>query len=73
MNQSQAITRAKLLNRVGRSKWSMIDVLWQPGWEWGLGGEWMHVYLAEFLHCSHETIAIFLIGYTPIQNKKFKV
>ena len=27
---------------------------------------------AEFLHCSPETIAALLIGYTPMQNKKFK-
>ena len=29
--------------------------------------------LAESLHCSPETITILLIGYTPIQNKKFKL
>ena len=26
----------------------------------------------EFLFCSLETIAILLIGFTPIKNKKFK-
>ena len=29
--------------------------------------------MAESLHCSSETITILLIGYTPIQNKKFKL
>ena len=28
--------------------------------------------IAESLHRSPETITIMLIGYTPIQNKKFK-
>ena len=29
--------------------------------------------MAESLHCSSETTTALLIGYTPIQNKKFKV
>ena len=29
--------------------------------------------MAEFIRCSSETITTLLIGYTPIQNKKFKV
>ena len=32
-----------------------------------------HIYMAKSLHCSPETITTLLIGYTPIQNKKFKV
>ena len=28
--------------------------------------------MAESLHCPPETITTLLIGYTPIQNKKFK-
>ena len=28
--------------------------------------------MAEFLHCSPETITILLLAYTPIQGKKFK-
>ena len=28
--------------------------------------------MAESLHCSAETTTTLLIGYTPIQNKKFK-
>ena len=33
----------------------------------GVWGDWMHVPVAESLHCSPETITL-LIGYTPIQN-----
>ena len=29
--------------------------------------------IAESLHCSPETITTLLIGYTPTQNKKFKI
>ena len=28
--------------------------------------------MAESLRCSPETITTLLVGYTPIQNKKFK-
>lgn len=28
--------------------------------------------MAESFHCSPETIRTLLIGYTPIQNEKFK-
>ena len=28
--------------------------------------------MAEFLHCSPETITILLLAYTPTQSKKFK-
>ena len=35
--------------------------------------EWTHVIcMTESLHCSPETIITLLIGYTSIQNKKFK-
>jgi len=30
------------------------------------------IYMAESLHCSLESATTLLIGYTPIQNKKFK-
>ena len=36
------------------------------------GGEWIRVYSAESLCCSPETITMSLIGYIPIQSKKFK-
>ena len=29
--------------------------------------------MAEFLYCSSDTTTTLLLGYTPIQNKKFKV
>ena len=32
-----------------------------------------HICMAESLHCSLETTTTQLIGYTPIQNKTFKV
>ena len=38
------------------------------------GGKWIHVYIymVESLCCSPETLTTLLIGYTPIQNTKFK-
>ena len=36
---------------------------------WGRMDTCIHV--AEFLCCSPETMMTLLIGYTPIQNKKF--
>ena len=30
------------------------------------------IWMAESLRCSPETITTLLVGYTPIQNKKFK-
>ena len=41
----------------------------------GLGGERMDTCIstAESLHCSPKTTTTLLIGYTPVQNKKFKV
>ena len=40
----------------GRGVWRKMDIC---------------IYIAESLHCSPETITTLLIGYTPIQNKKF--
>ena len=34
---------------------------------------YIYIYMAEFLHCSPETITTLLIDYTPIQNKKLNV
>ena len=54
---------------------TLLDVMWQPGWEGSLGENgymYIHVYpKAESLCCSPETITAFLIGYTPKLNKKF--
>ena len=36
------------------------------------GGEWIHVYVAESLPCSPETVTTLLIGCTPIYSKKLK-
>ena len=48
--------------------------MWQPGWVGDLGEiGYMYIYMAESLHHLPETIAVLLTGYTPIQNKKFKV
>ena len=39
----------------------------------GVGGRMgICIYMAESLHCSPETITTLLIGYTSVQNKKFK-
>ena len=35
------------------------------------GGEWVHVYTYGWIPSS-ETITTLLIGYTPIQNQRFK-
>ena len=43
-----------------------------PGLDGSLG-ENGYVYMAESPPCSHEAITTLLIGYTPIQNKKFKI
>ena len=40
-----------------------------------MGGDFRengYMYMAESLHCSPEMITTLLIGYTPIQNKKFR-
>ena len=41
----------------GRGVWGRMDI---------------GICMAESLSCSPETITTLLIGYTPIQNKKFK-
>ena len=51
---------------------TLLNVMWQPVWEWGLGGMDTYVCMAEFLHCSPETITTLLIGHTLMQNKKLK-
>ena len=51
---------------------TLLSVTRQPGWEMDLGENDMCMY-AESLHCLPETTRALLIGYTPKQNKKFKV
>ena len=37
-----------------------------------VGGEWIHAYAHKVALLFTETMATLLIGYTPIQNKRFK-
>ena len=48
---------------------TLLNVMWQPGWKWGLGGERIHVYVWLSPFAVHPTL---LIGYSPIQNKTSK-
>ena len=48
---------------------TMLNVMWQPGWEGAWGRMNTRICIAESLHCSPESTL--LIGYTPKQNKKF--
>ena len=51
---------------------TLLNIMWQPGWEGGLGmNGCLCMYMAESLPCSRETIPALLIGYNPMQNKKF--
>ena len=48
--------------------------MWQPAWEGSLGENgYMDIYMAESFHCSPEVITTLLIGYTSMENKKFKL
>ena len=52
---------------------TLLNVMWQPGWRGSLERNWIHAYrMAVSLCGSPETITVLLIGYLPIQNKKFK-
>ena len=50
-----------------------LSVMYQPSWEGCWGKMDTCLPMAESLHCSPETTTTLLIGYTPLQNKKFKV
>ena len=43
----------------------------QPGWEGVRERMDTCICMAESLHCSPKTVTKLLIGYTPIENKKF--
>ena len=43
-----------------------LNVMWQSGWKRA------YIRMTESLFYSPEAIATSLIGYTPIQNEKFK-
>ena len=48
---------------------TLLNVMWQPGWESGFQEEWITcICMAESFHYSPETTAALLIGYIPIQN-----
>ena len=47
---------------------TLLNVMWQPGWEGTLWGEWIHVYVRLspfFVHLKLSQHCL-LIGYTPI-------
>ena len=45
--------------------------MWQPGWEKGVGGERIHVYVRLSPFTVHvNLITTLLIGYTPIKSLK---
>ena len=56
------------------STWnSAQNVIWQLPGEGSLGeNRYMYMYDWVSLHCSPKTITTLLVGYIPIQNKKFK-
>ena len=45
---------------------TLLNVMWQPGWEGSLGGMNACIYMAESLCCPPETITTFLSGCTSI-------
>ena len=55
-----------------RARGTLLNVMWQPGWQRGFGGR-IDTYLcmAETLCCSPVTITTLLIGYALIKKKKF--
>ena len=65
----KCITSKDLLYSTGNSAQCYVAA-WMTG---EFGGEWIHVCVAESLFCAHGTIpALFVIDYTPIQNKFLK-
>ena len=58
-----------ILNIAMYTCWSqtLLDVMWQTGWECSLGKNgYMYLSMAELFCCASETITILLIGYTQI-------
>ena len=59
----------KMDNRQGPTteQGSLLDTVWQPGWEEGLGENGCTcMCMTESLCCSPETATALLVGYTPI-------
>ena len=79
-NRKKIWHRAKLSNKIKKKIPTGIQKLdWKKSLCWwehscifsrNLKSEWSNM-LAESFHCSPEIITTLLIGYTPIQNKKF--
>ena len=54
------------------SAWNLAQCYIQLGWEELQGRIYTCMCMAESFHYSPATTTTFLIGYSPIQNKKFK-
>ena len=52
---------------------TLLNVMWQPGWEGSLGRMDSCICMAESLHCSPEIITTMLISSIQYKIKKFKV
>ena len=63
------ITNRDLLYNSGNSAQCYVAA-WRGG---HFGGEWIHVVVWRSLSCPSESITTLLVGYTPIQNKTFKM
>ena len=52
---------------------TLLHVMWQPGWEESVRGEWIHVYveLSPFTVHLKPSQHCLLISYNPTQNKIF--
>ena len=51
-----------------RAHGTLLNVMWQPGWEGLWGRTDTCICMAESLHCSPETITTLFISYKPIQT-----
>ena len=50
---------------------TLLNVMWQPGWEGSWGRMDTRICMAESLRCLPGTITTLFISYTIIQSKKF--
>ena len=49
---------------------TLLNIMWQLGWEGVLGKMDTCIYMTESLHCSPETVIALLNSYTPNTKKK---
>ena len=54
------------------SQGTLLNVMWQPGWEGGLGRTDMYICMAEFLCWSSETMTIVLLVIPQHKIKSLK-